>query len=137
MLSSAPIGLLGAALFYDGWFYGGLTLGFQAVASFMADVWCCGVPSLWHGIDKWTAAASATQLMHTFTTRATECLERPTYVPVARFLAATLGPFAIAMRFFSKSAAAQKAGDMRAFFFNHACWHYVIGVGGFAVVWHC
>ena len=52
LISSCALGLLGAALLFKGWHLTGMLIVMQTIASFMADVWNCGVPSIWHGIDK-------------------------------------------------------------------------------------
>jgi hypothetical protein len=135
-LSSCAIALLGATLLLAGWLGPGVLLCFQAVASFFADVWYCGVRSLWHGIDKWCSVASAVVLLFVFGSFVSACCA-DSALHLVRFVAAAVAPLAAAAMSYRRSAAAQRAGDMERYFLFHALWHYAIAASSVAVMLRC
>jgi hypothetical protein len=58
-LSSCSLVILGFAHLHSEWYSVGCVLCFQAVASYMSDVWNCGLCSFWHGVDEHAALVSA------------------------------------------------------------------------------
>ena len=137
LLSSFAIGLLGIALLYKGWLLPGILIMMQTVASFMADVWNCGLPSVWHGIDKQLAVVSALSVLYFLVVSTTDCASHSSVAPLLRFLLTALAPLAIAAGCYRKSVVAQKSSDMEGFFFHHACWHYAVSSGCVAVLMEC
>ena len=123
-LSSLSIAVPGMALMSTGWSRSGAVFCLQSAASFMADVMCCGQPSIWHGADVVCALLSGSCAMYYIAWRAMMDCAHSWSLAVFLCSASVLG--IAAGSFYASSARAQRDKDMHAYFAKHAAWHYAI-----------
>jgi hypothetical protein len=134
-LSSCSLCILGCAHMYREWYSVGCVICFQAVASYMADVWNCGRRSLWHGVDKYAACVSGVCGLRFVVVSIIEIANESNGLcraPVFVFVVA-LHSMVCGMCY-TRSIRAQQRQDMQSYFFFHACWHYSITCTSFLLL---
>lgn len=132
-LSSMSFGLYGVFLcalrYQSGWLPLGVWLMWQAVASYMADVWNCGKMSLWHGLDKYSAVI--TVLWHTsFFVWTFMWLVRERDSTLLQNVVLSMVSFVSAVYCYANSVKNVRSKRVEGYMKWHAMWHYFGSFGG-------